>query len=106
MFTNEVDISLRPFFQGEILVPDRVPPHLIKIPNVDAFNRSLELHGRLLGSNLEECTLRGETVVTVPKSFSTTVPLLTIAAGAGSSTPEPHVLPIEVHLLRMEKVIT
>jgi hypothetical protein len=32
-----VHVSQRPFYQGEVLVPDCIPPHLIKIPNVDAF---------------------------------------------------------------------
>ena len=37
-----VDASLRPFYQGEVLVPDWIPPHLIKIPKVDAFMKFLE----------------------------------------------------------------
>ena len=32
---REVDQNLRPFFQGEVLIPDWIPPHLIKIPKVD-----------------------------------------------------------------------
>ena len=51
--------SLRPFYQGEVLVPDWVPPHLIKIPKVDAFGHRLELCGRLPDSDLVE-TSRGE----------------------------------------------
>ena len=36
-----VDESLRPYYQGEVLVPDWVPPHLIKFPKVDAFTNLL-----------------------------------------------------------------
>ena len=49
---RDVDQSLRPFYQGEVLVPEWIPPHLIKFPNVDAFNRRLELRGRLPDPNL------------------------------------------------------
>ena len=42
-----VDASLRPFYQGEVLVPDWIPPHLIKIPKVDAFTKILERPRRL-----------------------------------------------------------
>jgi len=31
----------RKFYQGEVLVPAQVPPHLIRIPKVDAFNKPL-----------------------------------------------------------------
>ena len=48
-----------PFYQGEVLVPDWIPPHLIKIPKVDAFANRLELRGRLPDSNLVG-TSRGE----------------------------------------------
>jgi hypothetical protein len=91
-----VDLKDRPFYQGEVLVPEWIPPHLIKIPNVDAFNRPLELRGRLPDSNLVECTLRGE-MRGAGLSSSTPCNNQKIAAGAGSSTPEPRVLPIEVH---------
>jgi hypothetical protein len=91
---RDVDQSLRPFYQGEVLVPEWIPPHLIKIPNVDAFNRPLELRGRLPDSNLVECTLKGQVEVKASKPSSTSCNIYPIAAGAGSSTPEPH--PIEV----------
>ena len=32
-----VAASEKSFFQGEVLVPDCIPPHLIKIPKVDAL---------------------------------------------------------------------
>ena len=32
----------KPFYQGEVLVPESVPPHLIRFPKVDAFNTRLE----------------------------------------------------------------
>jgi hypothetical protein len=70
---------------------------LIKIPNVDAFNCPLEHRGRLPDSNLVVCTLRSETGAKASKPSSTPLQHLTIAAGAGSSTPEPRVSPIEVH---------
>ena len=55
-----VAASEKSFFQGEVLVPDWIPPHLIKIPKVDAFANSLELRGRLPDSALVGCTLRGK----------------------------------------------
>lgn len=91
---RDVDQSLRPFYQGEVLVPEWIPPHLIKIPNVDAFNRRLELRGRLPDPNLVECTLKGQVEVKDSKPSSTSCNFHQIAAGAGPSTPEPH--PIEV----------
>jgi hypothetical protein len=51
--------SLRPFYQGEVLVPDWIPPHLISIPKVDAFVNRLEIRGRLPDSDLVG-TSRGE----------------------------------------------
>ena len=33
------------FYQGEVLVPELVPAHLIEIPEVDVFNRVLEVVG-------------------------------------------------------------
>ena len=91
---RDVDQSLRPFYQGEVLVPEWIPPHLIRIPNVDAFNRHLELRGRLPDPNLVECTLKGQVEVKASKPSSTSCNFYPIAAGAGPSTPEPH--PIEV----------
>ena len=35
------DESMRRFYQGEVLVPDWIPPHLIRIPHVDAFSQPL-----------------------------------------------------------------
>ena len=57
---HEVDQSLRAFFQGEVLVPDWIPPHLIKIPKTDVFTKSLELGGRLPDSRLAESASNGE----------------------------------------------
>ena len=91
-----VPASEKPFFQGEVLVPDCIPPHLIKIPKVDAFTGLLELRGRLPDSSLAGCTLSGE--IGVKDSSSLATPLHhTVAAGAGSSTPEPLVSLLEVH---------
>ena len=50
------------FYQGEVLVPDYVPPHLIRFPKVDVFNRSLtatELDGRLPNATGAECSASG-----------------------------------------------
>jgi hypothetical protein len=93
---RDVHVNQRPFYQGEVLVPDCIPPHLIKIPSVDAFNRPLELSGRLPDPNLVMCTLRSETEAKASKPSSTTEQLLTIAAGAGTSTPEARVSPLQV----------
>jgi ssDNA thymidine ADP-ribosyltransferase, DarT len=95
---QHLSLSQRPFYQGEVLVPDCIPPHLIKIPNVDAFNRPLEHGGRLPDPNLVVCTLRSETEAKASKPSSTTEQHLTVAAGAGTSTPEPRVSPIKVHI--------
>ena len=84
---RSVPESQRPFYQGEVLVPDYIPPHLIKIPNVDAFDRPLEHSGRLPDPNLVMGTLRSETEAKASKPFSTPKQHLPIAAGAGSSTP-------------------
>jgi hypothetical protein len=97
--------SEKSFFQGEVLVPDWIPPHLIKIPNVDAFAKSLELRGRLPDSALVGCTSNGDVGVKVSKPFSTTSPLLPIASGAGSSTPEPSALPSGVYSAGVGKSI-
>ena len=93
---RDVHVNQRHFYQGEVLVPDCIPPHLIKIPSVDAFNRPLEHSGQLPDPNLVVCTLKSETEAKASKPSSTTEQYLTIAAGAGSSTPEPRVSPIEV----------
>ena len=100
-----VAASEKSFFQGEVLVPDWIPPHLIKIPNVDAFAKSLELRGRLPDSALVGCTLSGKVGVKVSKPSSTTFQLLPVASGAGSSTPEPLALPFEVHSAGVGKSI-
>ena len=47
-------------FIREVLIPEWVPPHLIKIPIVDAFTNRLELRGRLPDSDLVESALKGE----------------------------------------------
>ena len=36
-----VSSEQKSFYQGEVLVPDYVPPHLIRFPKVDAFNKPL-----------------------------------------------------------------
>ena len=95
---QHVHVSQRPFYQAEVLVPDCIPSHLIKIPKVDAFNRMLEHCGRLPDPNLVMCTLRSETEAKASKPSSTTDQFLTIAAGAGTSTPEPRVSPVEVRI--------
>ena len=49
------------FYQGEVLVPEGVPPHLIRFPTVDAFNRPLapeSLDGRLLVATSEKCSVK------------------------------------------------
>ena len=96
--SRAVPESQRPFYQGEVLVPDNIPPHLIKIPNVDAFSRPLEHSGRLPDPNLVMGTLRSETEAKASKPSSIANQHLTIAAGAGSSTPKPRVSPIEVFI--------
>ena len=40
-----VQPRFRMFYQGEVLVPELVPAHLIEIPEVDVFNRVLEVVG-------------------------------------------------------------
>ena len=98
--------SERRFFQGEVLVPGWIPPHLIKIPKVDAFNKILELRGRLPDSSLVECTLIGEIEVKDSNPFSLAKPLhQNVAAGAGSSTPEPLVSLLDVHSAEIGKSI-
>ena len=56
---RSVAASERVFFQGEVLVPDCIPPHLIKIPKVGARARPLEFRGRLPDSSLVVCVLWG-----------------------------------------------
>ena len=73
----DVDESLRPFYQGEVLVPGWIPPHLIKIQKVDAFLGPLELRGRSLtdleidgrlpAATLVECSTRCEVGDRVPE---------------------------------------
>ena len=84
---HEVDQSLRPFFQGEVLVPDWIPPHLIKIPKVDIFTKSLELRGRLPDSNLAQSALKGEREGLIK----------------ARSKPKPRVSPLEVLFAGNEK---
>ena len=74
-----VDQNLRPFFQGEVLIPEWIPPHLIKIPKADIFTKSLELRGRLPDSSLALSAKRREHEGLVK-----------------ASEPKPRVSPIEV----------
>jgi hypothetical protein len=66
------------FFQGEVLVPGCIPPHLIKVPNVDIWNQPLEtsqkveLCGQVLNSALVGCSLKGKTETMVATSTSST----------------------------------
>ena len=83
-----VDRSLRHFYQGEVLVPDWIPPHLIKFPKVDAFTNCLELRGRLPDSDLVECALQGE-----------------CGGLFKAQEPKPHVLPIEALSVANGKVV-
>jgi hypothetical protein len=72
------------FYQGEVLVPDLIPPHLIKIPKVDAFGNCLELPG------LAECALKDECgglfKAELPKPRVLSIDSL--SAGVGKSTHE------------------
>jgi hypothetical protein len=43
-----------------VLVPEWIPPHLIKIPKTDVFTKSLELRGRLPDSSLAKNAPKGE----------------------------------------------
>ncbi len=93
-----VSASERRFFQGEVLVPGWIPPHLIRIPKADAFTNVLELRGRLPDSSLTGYTLSCEIEVKDSNPFSLAKPLhQNVAAGAGSSTPEPLVSLLDVH---------
>ena len=101
--------SERRYFQGEVLVPAWIPPHLIKIPKSDAFTEPLELHSSLVGCTLS-CEIGGDNAPkpfsTTTKPFSTTKQLLTVlsvAAGGGTSTPKPLVSLRKVHSARIGK---
>jgi hypothetical protein len=111
---RELAASEQRFFQGEVLVPDWIPPHLIKIPKVDAFTKPLELRGSLPEPNLVGCTLSGNEIGVKDSTFSSTTvdnkpssttkpfstpsnQLLTVASGPGTSTPKPLVSPLKVH---------
>ena len=96
--------SERRFFQGEVLVPGWIPPHLIKIPKVDAFNKILELRGRLPDSSLVVCTLGSE--IGVKDSKPSSLPFhQTVALEQGSSAPEPLVSLLDVHSAGIGKSI-
>ena len=85
---RSVAASERTFFQGEVLVPDWIPPHLIKFPKVDAMAKPLEFRGRLPDSSLVGCAC-GEIGVRDSNPFSLANPLhQVVAAGAGSSAPK------------------
>ena len=87
---RSVAASERVFFQGEVLVPDCIPPHLIKIPKVGARARPLEFRGRLPDSSLVVCTLSSE--IGVKDSKPSSLPFhQTVALEQGSSAPEPYV---------------
>ena len=101
-----MDKSERRFFQGEVLVPGWIPPHLIKIPKADAFTKVLELRGRLPDSSLAGYTLSCEIEVKDSNPFSLAKPLhQNVVAGAGSSTPEPLVSLFDVHCAGIRKSI-
>ena len=100
------------FYQGEVLVPGCVPAHLIRIPKVDIFNRSLETRetdGRLHDSFSAKCSLRNELKAKVSASSSSSNSL-SHAVGAGTSTstatstPEPLVSLIREHLRGKERL--
>jgi hypothetical protein len=91
---RELAVNEQRFFQGEVLVPDWIPPHLIKIPKVDAFTKPLELRGSLPDPNLVGCTLSGNEIGAKDSTFSSIKPssttkpfstpsnqLLTVASG-------------------------
>jgi hypothetical protein len=63
------------FFQGEVLVPDFVPAHLIRFPTVDAFNRCLTevAADRRLGGTSESAGLtnRSEHEILSPEPVET-----------------------------------
>src|SRR6185312_16660703 len=92
---HEVDQSLRPFFQGEVLIPDWIPPHLIKIPKVDIFTKSLELRGRLPDSNLALGASRGERegLIKASEPKPRVSPFEALSAGNGKSSHETFAAP-------------
>ena len=102
---HSVAASERVFFQGEVLVPDCIPAHLIKIPKVDVLGKPLEFRGRLPDSFLVGCASSSEIGVRDAKPFSLAIPLHQIvAAGAGSSASEdPLVSLLEVQSTRKGK---
>src|SRR3978361_2231820 len=84
---RELAASEQRFFQGEVLVPDWIPPHLIKIPKVDIFTKCLELRGRLQDSSLAQSALKGEREGLIK----------------ARSKPKPRVSPLEVLFAGNEK---
>ena len=101
---RSVAASERVFFQGEVLVPDCIPPHLIKIPKVGARARPLEFRGRLPDSSLVVCTLGSE--IGVKDSKPSSLPFhQTVALEQGSSAPEPLVSLLDVHSAGIGKSI-
>ena len=45
------------FYQGEVLVPGNVPPHLIRFPKVDAFNKPLSEIKSMSASTSANCSM-------------------------------------------------
>jgi hypothetical protein len=86
---------LRPFFQGEVLIPEWIPPHLIKIPKVDIFTKSLELRGRLPDSNLALSALRRERegLIKASEPKPRVSPIEVLSAGNGKSSHETFAAP-------------
>jgi hypothetical protein len=92
---HEVEHSLRPFFQGEVLIPEWIPPHLIKIPKVDIFTKSLELRGRLPDSNLALSASRRERegLIKASEPKPRVSPIEVLSAGNGKSSHETFAAP-------------
>ena len=99
---RRVVASEKVFFQGEVLVPGCIPPHLIRIPKVDAMAKPLEFRGRLLDSSLVGCTLSGKIGVKDSKTSSLLLHQ-NVALEQGSSAPEPLVSLLDVHSAGVEK---
>ena len=87
---HELDQGLRPFFQGEVLIPDWIPPHLIKIPKADIFTKSLELRGRLPDPILAQSASKGECegFIKAPEPKPRVSPIEVLSAGNGKSSNE------------------
>ena len=97
---HEVEHSLRPFFQGEVLIPEWIPPHLIKIPKVDIFTKSLELRGRLPDSNLALSASRREGLIKASEPKPRVSPIEVLSAGNGKSSHETFAAPKSLGMSR------